>query len=267
MSPQMMTPQMENLQGSQVKNRQIEEATTQPLPAPFPHRLQKDKQETPSQQFLEFFKQVKINLPLLEMIKHVPSYAKFIKDLCTFKKRTSVRKGTFLSSKVSAIIRNELSPKFKDPSTPTISCIIGEKKINNALLDLGLSVNLLPFTVYQQLGLGELKSMRMTLQLADRSVKYPRGVLEDVFVRIDTFVFPVDYVVLDTEPVRNVSSQIFIIFGRPFLATIDATIKVRSGVMTLVFGNMTLNFKIFSNPIPEEFEEEEETNCIEVVTE
>ena len=88
----------------------------------------------------------------------------------------------------------------------------------------------------------------MTLQLVDRSVKYPRGVLEDVLVRIGTFVFPVDFVVLDTKPVRDVSSQIPVIFGRPFLATIDATIKVRSGVMTLMFGNMTLNVKIFSNP-------------------
>ena len=107
----------------------------------------------------------------------------------------------------------------------------------------------------------------MTLQLADRSVKYPRGVLEDVLVRIDTFVFPVDFVVLDTEPVRNVSSQIPIIFGRPFLAMIDTTRKVKSGVITLVFGNLTLNVKIFSNPRPEELEEDEEMNFIEVVTE
>ena len=142
----------------------------------------------------------------------------------------NVKKCVFLASQVSAIIRNELPPKLKDPGIPTISCIIGQKKINNALLDLGSSVNLLSYTVYQQLGLGELKPTRMTLQLADRSVKYPRGVL----VRIDTFIFPVDFVVLDTEPVRDVSSQIPMIFGRPFLATIDTTIKVRSGVMTLI---------------------------------
>ena len=94
----------------------------------------------------------------------MPAYAKFIKDLCTFSKRTTnVKKGTFLASQVSAIIHNELPPKLKDPGTPTISCIIGEKKINNALLDLGSSVNLLPYTVYQQLGLGELKPTKMTL--------------------------------------------------------------------------------------------------------
>ena len=85
-------------------------------------------------------------------------------------------------------------------------------------------------------------------------------------MQIDTFVFPVDFVVLDTEHVRDVSSQIPVIFGRPFLATIYATIKVRSGVITLIFGNMTLNVKIFSNPRPEEVEDEA-VNSIEVVVE
>ena len=92
---------------------------------------------------------MKINLCLLEVIKKVPSYAKFLKDLCTFKKRMSVKKGAILSSQVSTIIQNELPPKFKDPGTLSVSCIIGDKKINNALLGLGLSVNLLLCTVYQ----------------------------------------------------------------------------------------------------------------------
>ena len=92
---------------------------------------------------------MKINLPLLKMIKKVPSYAKFLKDLYTFKQRMNVKKGAFLTSQVSAIIYNELLPKFKDPGTPTVSCIIGDKNINNALLNLGSSVNLLPYTIYQ----------------------------------------------------------------------------------------------------------------------
>ena len=97
----------------------------------------------------DYLKQGEIYLDLLEVIKQVPAYAKFIKDLCTFnKRRTNAKKCAFLASQVSAIIRNELPPKLKDPGTPTISCIIGEKKINNALLDLGSSVNLLPYTVY-----------------------------------------------------------------------------------------------------------------------
>ena len=94
-----------------------------------------------------FRSQVKINLPLLEVIKQVPSYAKFLKDLCTFKRRTSVKKGAFLASQVSAIIRNELPPKFNDPGTPKVSCSVGDKKINNAFLDLGSTVNLPLYTI------------------------------------------------------------------------------------------------------------------------
>ena len=109
--------------------------------------------------------------------------------------------------------------------------------------------------------------MRMTLQLDDWSIKYLRRVLEDVLVQINTFIFPVDFVVLDMETVRNVNSQIPVIFERPFLAMINATIKIRSGTMTLVLKNMTLNVKIFSNPRLEDFDEEEEASCIEVVIE
>ena len=85
-----------------------------------------------------------------------------------------------------------------------------------ALLDLGASVNLLPYSVYKQLGLGELKPTSITLQLADRSVKIPRGIVEDVLIKVDKFYFPVDFIVLDTQPVENAHAQIPIIL---FLAT------------------------------------------------
>ena len=130
----------------------------------------------------------------------------------------------YLASQVSAIIQHDLPLKYKDSSTLTVSWFIGEKKMTNALLDLGSSVNLLPYSVYHQLGLGKLKPIRMTLQLADRSLKFPRGIVEDVLVQIDSFIFPVDFVILDMELVANASSQIPVIFGRPFLATIEATI-------------------------------------------
>ena len=100
-----------------------------------------------------------------------------------------MQKKAFLTEHVSSIIQHITPPKYKDPGCPTISCIIGNTKIEHALLDLGASVNLLPFSVYQQLGLGELKPTSVTLQLADRSVKVPRGVVEDVLVQIDKFTF------------------------------------------------------------------------------
>ena len=135
------------------------------------------------------------------MIKQVPTYAKFLKDLCTLKRGLNVDKKTFLIEQVSAIIQCKTPVKYKDPSCPTISVNIEGTCVEKALLDLGASVNLLPYSVYKQLGLGELKPASITLSLANRSIKIPKGTVEDVLIQVDTFYYPVDFVVLDTEPV------------------------------------------------------------------
>ena len=106
-------------------------------------------------------------------------------------------------------------------------------------------MNLLPYSVYKQLGLGELKPTNITLSLADRSVKIPKGIVEDVLVKIDKFYYPVDFIVLDTEPIANEPNHVPIILGRPFLATANAIINCQNGVMQLTFGNMTLELNIF----------------------
>ena len=115
--------------------------------------------------------------------------------------------------------------------------------MEKALLDLGVSVNLLPYSVYQQLGLREPTSI--TLSLADRSVKIPRGMVEDVLVQVDKFYHLVDFVVLDTDPVAKGTNCVPIILGRPFLATSNAIINCRNGVMQLTFGNMMIELNIF----------------------
>ena len=99
--------------------------------------------------------------------------------------------------------------------------------------------------MYKQLGLGELKPTNITLSLVDRSVKIPKGIVEDVLVKVDKFYYPVDFVVLDTEPIKNGPNHVPIILGRPFLATANAIINCRNGVMQLTFGNMTLELNIF----------------------
>ncbi|KAL9360500.1 hypothetical protein Peur_048623 [Populus x canadensis] len=209
-------------------------------------RLRKPKHDLMNSEIYELFKQVKVNIPLLDAIKQVPSYAKFLKDLCTVKKRLNVKERAFLTEHASAIIQFKTPPKYKDPGCPTISCIIGNHKIDQALLDLGASVNLIPYTVYEQLGLGEIKPTRITLQLADRSIKIPRGIVEDVLVQVDKFYFPVDFVVLDTAPIQGSNAPIPVILGRPFLATSNALINCRNGVMKLSFGNMTVEMNIFN---------------------
>ena len=107
-------------------------------------------------------------------------------------------------------------------------------------------MNQLPYSVYKQLGLGELKPTNITISLADRSVKIPKGIVEDVLVKVDKFYYPIDFVVLDTEPIENGPNHVPIILGRPFLATSNAIINCRNGVMQLTFGNMTLELNIFN---------------------
>ena len=91
---------------------------------------------------------MKVNISLLDTIKQVPLYAKILKDLCTVKRKLKVRKSTFMVEHVSTILSTNNNLKYKDPGYPTISCIIGDHKMKHALLDLGASVNLLPYSVY-----------------------------------------------------------------------------------------------------------------------
>ncbi|XP_026410544.1 uncharacterized protein LOC113305756 [Papaver somniferum] len=198
--------------------RPSEEATPERVyiqPSPFPQRLAKKKPSTYAE-ILDIFKKVKINLPLLDEIKHVPTMVKFLKEMCTVKRDASVHKKAFFTQQVSSIISQKYPVKFKDPGCPTVTCVIGKHTIDNALLDLGASVNLLPFSVYEQLGLGKMKLTRITLQLSDRSVKIPRGIIEDVLVQVENFIYPVDFVILDTQPVSRQDINIPIILGRPF---------------------------------------------------
>ncbi|XP_058217027.1 uncharacterized protein LOC131327924 [Rhododendron vialii] len=217
-----------------------------PTPAPFPSRLRALAKPNLNEELHELFNQVKINIPLMDAIKQIPSYAKFLKDLCTRKRKLNVQKKIFLTEQVSSIIQTNIAPKYKDPGSPTIAVTIGEKRIEQALLDLGASVNLLPFSVYQELGLGEMKPTRVTLQLADRSVRTPRGVVEDVLVQVGQFVYPVDFVILDTNPIDSSAASTPVILGRPFLATADAVINCRNGLLNMTFGNMKMEVNVFN---------------------
>ena len=181
---------------------------------PYPKRLQAPKKGGKFKDILEVFKQVQINIPFLDAIQQIPSYAKFLKDLITVKRKTNVPKKAILTEQVSSILLQcKLPIKYKDPGCPTITYIIGVSQIERALLDMGASVNLLPFSVYMQLGQGELTPTSMTLQLANRLVKVPWGIVEDVLIKVDKFYFPADFIVLDTEPIQNQEGQIPVILG------------------------------------------------------
>ena len=244
----MPMPIEETRKGEEMEPEHIflkEDSVKHCMPPPFPQALRSKKKASQQAGILEVLRQVKVNIPLLDIIKQVPAYAKFLKDLCTIKKGLGIEKKAFLTEQVSAIIQRKNPVKYKDPRSPTISVNIGGTSIDKALLYLGASVNLLPYSVYKQLGLGELKPTNITLSLADRSVKIPKGIVEDVLVKVDKFYYPVNFVVLDTEPIANGPNHVPIILGRPFLATTNAIINCRNGVMQHTFGNMTLELNIF----------------------
>ena len=242
-------PVEESRQGEKMQPEHIlleEDTMKYRIPPPFPQALRGKKKETQQADILEVLRQVKVNIPLLDVINQVPTYAKFLKDLCTIKRGLGIEKKAFLTEHVSALIQSKYPVKYKDPGSPTIPVNIGGNCIDKALLDLGASVNLMPYSVYMQLGLGELKPTPITLSLADRSVKIPKGIVEDVLVKIDKFYYPVDFVVLDTAPSSNEPNHVPIILGRPFLATANAIINCRNGLMQLTFGDMTLELNIFN---------------------
>ena len=169
------------------------------------------------------------------MIKQVPTYAKFLKDLCTVKNGLNIDKKAFLTEQISAIIQCKTPVKYKDPGCQTISVNIGGTCLEKALLDMGASVNLIPYSMFRKLELGELKPTSITLYLVDRSIKIPKGTVEDVLIQVDKFYYPVDFVVLDIEPAAAGANYVPIILGRPFLATSNAIINYRNGVMQLTF--------------------------------
>ena len=118
---------------------------------------------------------------------------------------------------------------MKDPGSFTISCLIGSLDVQNALADSGASINVMPYKMFKQLGLGKPKQTRMSIQLAEKTIRFPRGIIEYVLVKIDKLIFPIDFFVLDMEE----DSDVPLILGRPFLATAGTIIDVGTGELKL----------------------------------
>ncbi|XP_071727445.1 uncharacterized protein [Rutidosis leptorrhynchoides] len=211
-----------------------------------PNQFPYEKKGPQPEDMWEMFKRVKINLPLLDDIKQVPSYAKFLKTFAL--KRGSKRRlySKEQTENLSAVVSGTLLPKFKNPGTPLIAVTVGNVNVKKALLDLGASINILPFCLVDRFELGLMKRTDIIIQIADQSVTMPGGMLEDVIVKVDDFYYPVDFVVMDIEP-RNRDAQPTIILERPFLATINAHINCRTGAMDISFGNQKMRINIFNS--------------------
>ena len=212
-------------------------------PIPFPQRLVGKGDANNFNQFLETLKKIPKSIHVLDMIEQVPQYLKFLREVTMHKRRLKEHTRVHLTEECNAILQHQLPSKLKDPGSFTIPCSIGSHFIDKCLCDLGASVNLMPVSLFRKLGLGELKPTTTSLQLADRSIIHPMGVLEDILVKVGKFYLPADFLVLDLEEDMDIP----VILGRPFLATSRAMIDVNMGKITIRVGGNKEEFHVLTN--------------------
>ncbi|XP_038889207.1 uncharacterized protein LOC120079092 [Benincasa hispida] len=173
-------------------------------------------------------------------------YVKFLKDILTKKKRINETEVIALTQECNVLVSNKLPKKQKDSGSFTVSCSIKGLEVGHALCDLGVSIdaciNLMPLLIFKKLGIGEAQPTSVTLQLADRTITYPEGNIEHFLVKVDKFIFPTDFIILDYEADRDVP----IIFGRPFLATGKVLIDVHKGELTMRVDNQEVKFSVLN---------------------
>ncbi|XP_038885787.1 uncharacterized protein LOC120076078 [Benincasa hispida] len=208
------------------------------LNAPFPRRLMKKNDEQQFKRFLELLRQLHINIPLIEALEQMPKYVNFLKDIFTKKRRISKTEVIVLIQECNALVSNRLPKKQKNPGSFTVRVGRG-----HALCDLGASINLVPLSILKKLGIGEAQPTSVTLQLTDKMIKYPEGKIEEVLVKVDNFIFPVDFIILDYEADRDV----LIILRRPFLAIGKVLIDVHKGELTMHIDNQEVRFNVLNS--------------------
>jgi hypothetical protein len=187
---------------------------------------------------------VQINLPLLDAIQQVPRHAKFLKELCTNKRKTKER--PMVSQNVSALLKSNILEKCNDPGMFSLPCVIGNRLISHAMLDLGASINVMPYNVFKDLELNNLQKTSVCIQLADRSFISPLGIVEDVLVKIDKLIFPADFYILEMNEACLKPSHSMLL-GRPFLKTAKAIINVDKGSLSVEFDRDIVTFNIFES--------------------
>ncbi|XP_035834232.1 uncharacterized protein LOC118482712 [Helianthus annuus] len=202
--------------------------------------------DPPRDERWESFKQAKINLPLLDVIKESPDHVECLKELSTQKRLHKFPKKLDLTTNVNAVLLGTLPPKLQDPGAPIISVQVGEFKIKRALLDLGACVSILPGSLYDQYDFGPLHKVNTTMVLADQTPMCPRGIVRDVIVKIEECYYPGDFLVLDCAT-SSKNTHPPVILGRPFLATAHAIINCVDGRVSMKFGDRELRLNVFSN--------------------
>ncbi|GJY82525.1 reverse transcriptase domain-containing protein [Tanacetum coccineum] len=195
-----------------------------------------DKPSAQHSRFLKMFKQLRLEIGLKDALVEMPNFNKWLSSLLRNKEKLEEIAITTVNAECSAIIMNNVPEKLEDPGKFLIPCALQELNRTSALADSGASINLLPHSIYKQLGLEALTPTRMTLELANRSITHPMGIAEDVVVRVDGFTFLADFVVVNFE----LDPRVPIILGRPFLRTAKALIDLYEEKLTLRVGKEEL---------------------------
>ncbi|KAF3674437.1 hypothetical protein FXO37_06399 [Capsicum annuum] len=221
------------------KKKETEVVVTElPKPPPsFPHQLKKNANDTKFGKFIAMLKQLTINLPLVKALEQIPRYVKFIKNLVTRKRTVSYKMVDNLQY-CGAISIRSLVQKKADPRSFTILFTIGPLEFVKALCDVGASINLISLVVYKKMVLRDPTPTNMRLVMTDRSVKRLMGILYDVLVKVASFIFPADFVILECE----VDFEMPIILGRPFLTTGSVLIDLKANNLLFRLNDEVVRF-------------------------
>ncbi|RDY10414.1 hypothetical protein CR513_05068, partial [Mucuna pruriens] len=230
------------------------------VPLLFPNRTVSTRRSEINEDLLKLFKKVEINILLLDAIKQIPKYAKFLEELCSHKRKKmkgAVEMGRIVSVLVkhedsSAGLQRILPKKCQDMGIFVVPCTIGDRTFTDAMLDLRASINIMSTSIYKSLNLGDLEPTWMEIQLANRSVVQPLGVLEDILVQVNELILLVDFYVLDMEdePFGEGFEEPFgegfaLILGRPFFMAKSTKIDVHVGTLSMEFGDTFVKFNSF----------------------
>ncbi|GJS83552.1 reverse transcriptase domain-containing protein [Tanacetum coccineum] len=241
-------PSTENIQPPVVQtNDQIGEpvvaSKTKPT-LPYPSRANKEKlrekDDLLASKFMEIFRNLHFELSFADALLHMPKFAPMFRKLLNDKDKMIELTKTPVNENCSAVILKKFPEKLGDPGRFLIPCDFPEMNECLALADLGASINLMPLSIWKELSLPALTKTRMILELADRTISTPTGIAEDVFVKVGTFFFPADFVVVD----YVADPRVPLILGRPFLRTARALIDVHGEQMTLRHDDQSVTFKV-----------------------
>ncbi|CAM8982121.1 unnamed protein product [Rhodiola kirilowii] len=198
-------------------------------PIPFPQRLKATRRDKEFKQFVDKIRTLYITMPFTDAITQISTYAQFMKEIMTGKKKIDGTETVALTEECSAALHQPMPRKLQDSGSFSIPCDIGGFRVRRALCDLGASVSIMPYSLYAKLNLGDLCPSNVTIHLADCSCRLPRGVLKDVPVEVKHLYLPVGFIVLDISD----DVEIPIILGRPFLYTAKAIIDMDRGSIAL----------------------------------